>query len=145
MSPLRRTLRDRPPGPRSEAPYSCQTSWIPTADARKKIRPETTENGLAECRDASDDILRNPKYLAPLRTVPINNLTSSVTGTITISAKYALEKVRVFHKNNDKWTYMDSSHEFRGGALGTGLELGIDARDVRRPNEWDGRVPFTPT
>lgn len=106
----------------------------------QRITSGTTENGLAECHDASDNILRNPKYLAPLRTVPINNLTSSATGTITASGKYAPEKVRVFHKDNGKWTYIDGNYEFRGDALGTGLELGIDARDVRRPNEWDGRV-----
>lgn len=105
-----------------------------------KINENTANKELDKCHDASDNILRNPKYLAPLRTLPNRNLTKSATGIIATSGKYASEKVRVFHKNGGNWTYIDGKYVFRADALRAGLELGIDARDIRRPNEWDGRV-----
>ncbi|OAA36650.1 arginine deiminase type-3 [Metarhizium rileyi] len=108
-----------------------------------QITDDTTESGLAVCNDASDNILRQPQYLAPLRTLPIPNLNSSVTGTITLSNQCARDKVRVFRKDGGKWIYVGRTHVFNASALRPGLELGIDGRDVRRPNEWDGRVTVT--
>ncbi|OAQ72042.1 protein-arginine deiminase [Pochonia chlamydosporia 170] len=105
-----------------------------------KINANTSNEELDKCHDASDNILRNPKYLAPLRILPNRNLTDSATGVITVSGKFATEKVRVFHKNGSNWNHIADKTVFRADALRTGLELGIDARDVRRPNEWDGRV-----
>lgn len=106
----------------------------------KLITDAMTDKDIDKCHDASDNVQRNPKYLAPLRTAPNPDLTTSATGAITVSGNHTKEKVRIFHKNGDNWAYIDDKYVFKAADLQAGLELGIDARDVRRPNEWDGRV-----
>ncbi|OAA41176.1 Protein-arginine deiminase [Beauveria brongniartii RCEF 3172] len=97
---------------------------------------------ISACNDASDDILRNATYLAPLRTRPIPGLGDSATGTITITRTLAASKVRLFYKQetDSQWVFITSNHTFGAQELKAGLELGIDARDVRRPGGWDGRA-----
>ncbi|KAM3441153.1 hypothetical protein NHJ13734_002947 [Beauveria thailandica] len=97
---------------------------------------------ISACNDASDDILRNATYLAPLRTRPIPGLGDSATGTITITRTLAASKVRLFYKQeaHGQWVFITSNHTFGAQELRAGLELGIDARDVRRPGGWDGRA-----
>ena len=94
---------------------------------------------LESCNDASGNVQRNPKYLAPLRVVPCKALTSKARGSIYVSDKTAAEKTRVFVKEGDDWTFVSSNYTFTADELRHGLELGIDARDVRRPS-WDGRA-----
>ncbi|KAM3499452.1 hypothetical protein MY11210_009611 [Beauveria gryllotalpidicola] len=106
----------------------------------KTITSNTPFPDLDKCNDASDDILRNPKFLAPLQTLPNTGLTDAAQGLVTVSGEFANEKVRIFHKNGNDWTYVNNSRVFQAAELRAGLELGIDARDVRRPNGWDGRV-----
>lgn len=102
---------------------------------------------ISACNDASDDILRNATYLAPLRTRPIPGLSNSATGTVAVTRMLAASKVRLFHKQqtSGQWVFMTSNYTFKAAELKAGLELGIDARDVRRPGGWDGRatVEFT--
>ncbi|PQK10499.1 hypothetical protein BB8028_0002g08210 [Beauveria bassiana] len=97
---------------------------------------------IAACNDASDDVLRNATYLAPLRTRPIPGLGDSATGTITVTRALAASKVRLFYKQeiDGKWVFITSNYTFGAQELKAGLELGIDARDVRRPGGWDGRA-----
>lgn len=106
----------------------------------KLITNSTADEDIDKCHDSSDNVLRNHKYLAPLRTTPNPYLTTSATGVITVSGNYTKEKVRIFHNTGKKWEYVDEKYVFKAAHLQAGLELGIDARDVRRPNEWDGRV-----
>ncbi|KAM3451154.1 hypothetical protein MY3296_005526 [Beauveria thailandica] len=51
---------------------------------------------LVKCNDASDDIQRAPKYMAPLRTAPIPGLSSSAVGRISVSDPLARKCVRIF-------------------------------------------------
>ncbi|KAK2590614.1 hypothetical protein QQS21_011697 [Conoideocrella luteorostrata] len=95
---------------------------------------------IAVCHDSSDDMLRNETYLAPLRTRPIPELGESATGSITVADETAASRVRVFRKMSNKWIFTPSNYTFKAQDLKAGLELGIDARDVRRPGEWDGRA-----
>ncbi|KAM3498884.1 hypothetical protein MY10362_007820 [Beauveria mimosiformis] len=116
-------------------------------DFLSKRRPEykkvsEVDRRISACNDASDDILRNATYLAPLRTRPIPGLGDSATGTIAVTRTLAASKVRLFYKQktDDQWIFIASNHTFRAQELKAGLELGIDARDVRRPGAWDGRA-----
>lgn len=104
----------------------------------------TPDDELNKCHDASGTVQRNPKYLAPLRTVPNAELSSKALGSIYVTGKAAAEKVRIFVKESSEWTYVHPNSTFTAEELGEGLELGIDARDVRRP-DWDGqaRVHFS--
>ncbi|KAF5543698.1 arginine deiminase type-3 [Fusarium phyllophilum] len=97
----------------------CAKKWGPSVD----IIP-SNETYLDLCNDATDDIQRNPRYLAPLKTLPVSGLSPSAKGTIQVIDKTAAAKVRVFTKKD----------------LSLGLELGVDARDVRRPKGWDGKA-----
>ncbi|KAM0325352.1 hypothetical protein ACHAQA_007337 [Verticillium albo-atrum] len=97
------------------------------------------------CNDASGNVQRNPKYLAPLQTLPSCGLSESATGTIHVTDALAAENVRIFRKDGDEWTFVDANHTFTAKELKHGLSLGIDARDVRRAGAWDGTavVHFT--
>ncbi len=53
--------------------------------------------------------------------------------------KTAASKVRVFLKDGDSWTYVPSNYTFTADQLREGLNLGVDARDVRTA-AWDGRA-----
>ena len=111
----------------------------------KLIRPNITDETIDDCNDASDNILRNAEYLAPLRTNPIANLEEGARGFINITDEVAAKNVRIFVKQDDEWDYVSACSVFTVDQLSAGLELGIDARDVRRPGVWDGRatVSFT--
>lgn len=106
----------------------------------KTIEDGTPDEDLDKCHDASDDVLRNPQYLAPLRTLPAAELSSQATGTIHVTGEGAGDKVRIFVKSGSAWEFVGANHTFTASELQDGLELGIDARDVRRPGIWDGRA-----
>ncbi|UNI16973.1 Protein-arginine deiminase [Purpureocillium takamizusanense] len=95
---------------------------------------------LDNCNDASGNEQRNPKYLAPLRTLPIQGLSDKAVGSVRVTDEAAAEKVRIFHSRGQEWAYVSPDYVFASVYLRNGLELGIDARDIRRPGKWDGRV-----
>ncbi|KAI4955872.1 hypothetical protein J4E91_000081 [Alternaria rosae] len=97
---------------------------------------------LDACNDASDNVMRSEQYLAPLRTVPLPELPEDAHGRISIKDPVQRKYVRIFHNEseNSTWSYVDGNSTFSAAALRKGLVLGIDGRDTRRPNGWDGRV-----
>ncbi|EMT71941.1 Protein-arginine deiminase type-3 [Fusarium odoratissimum] len=95
---------------------------------------------LDDCNDASDNTQRSPEYLAPLKTVPITTLFENANGTVTVPDAAQRKFVRIFQKQGKDWVYIDNNHTFSQQELQAGLDLGIDARDTRRPDVWDGRV-----
>lgn len=95
---------------------------------------------LDKCNDASDNVLRNAKYLAPLRTRPMADLSSAATGSVVVVGAEAAKNTRIFHKAGSDWLYVSSNYTFTAQDLKAGLELGIDGRDVRRPGGWDGKA-----
>lgn len=101
---------------------------------------------LVTCHDADDDIQRAPQYMANIRTVPIANIGASASGTISVSDKTARSLVRIFRPQaNGSWQIVKPDTTFSSQELKQGLNLGIDAREVRTPGRWDGRatVSFT--
>ncbi|KAM5341727.1 hypothetical protein ACJ41O_014758 [Fusarium nematophilum] len=102
--------------------------------------PAPSNEQLDDCNDASDNVQRAPQFMAPLRTVPIPKATKSIKGTISIPDASQRKIVRIFRKEGNKWIFTDSKHTFTQKDLKAGLQLGIDARDTRRPKGWDGRV-----
>lgn len=95
---------------------------------------------LAACNDASDDIQRSDRYMAHLRTVPIPRLTPGAYGTVSVGDATARKNVRIFRREGSEWLITQNDHKFTQNQLQLGLNLGIDARDTRRPGGWDGRV-----
>ena len=102
--------------------------------------PPLSNEALAACNDASDDIQRSPKYLAPLQTVPLKDLSPEAWGTVAVHQEIARKNVRIFQQKNEDWVIMNNGHKLSQRELQDGLILGIDARDTRRPLGWDGRV-----
>ncbi|KAF5722711.1 arginine deiminase type-3 [Fusarium mundagurra] len=100
----------------------------------------SSDKRLGDCHDASDNTQRSPKYLAPLKTVPIPTLAEGANGTVTVPDATQRKFVRIFQKQGKDWVYIDNEHTFSQRELQAGLDLGIDARTTRRPKRWDGRV-----
>lgn len=70
--------------------------------------------------------------------MPITDLANDAKGYLNATNA---NLVRLFRKGkNNDWTYIDGSTAFSAADLSSGLELGIDARDIRRPGGWDGRT-----
>ncbi|KAA8646928.1 protein-arginine deiminase domain-containing protein [Aspergillus tanneri] len=99
-----------------------------------------SDEALAACHDASDDIQRSPQYLAPLRTVPLPGLDEEAFAMILVEEEIARQNVRIFRKEDQSWTITPNDHRFTKEELEKGLVLGIDARDTRRPGGWNGTV-----
>ncbi|KLJ12106.1 hypothetical protein EMPG_12770 [Blastomyces silverae] len=78
--------------------------------------------------------------MAPLRTVPISCLSPSAYGTVSVEDAIARKNVRIFRREGSNWLITPNDHKFTQNQLQHGLNLGIDARDTRRPAGWDGRV-----
>ncbi|KAL2213064.1 hypothetical protein CC79DRAFT_1326951 [Sarocladium strictum] len=131
--------------------HRCYTQWEPPVwdddvDPEEEV---AREKELDLCNDASDNIQRNPKYLAQLKTLPIDSadLPAKATAVVKVVGDQAASLTRIFVRKDGEWTYVDADYEFTAGDLEGGLELGVDARDVRRegPDGWDGRakIEFT--
>lgn len=107
--------------------------------------PVVSNEKLDRCNDASDNTLRSEQFLAPLRTVPMPDLPNGASGRVYVKDQVQRSNVRIFHQAscNGNWTYIDGNSTFSTAALRKGLVLGIDGRDVRRPNGWDGRALVT--
>lgn len=102
--------------------------------------PDFSNAKLDDCNDASDNIQRAPRYLAPLKTAPLPAASKNIKGTVSVPDPKQRAYVRIFQKKGSSWIHVDSKHVFTAKELKQGLELGIDGRDTRRPNGWDGRV-----
>jgi protein-arginine deiminase len=120
----------------------CAKQWGPSGDISSR-----DESYLDKCNDAVDNIQRNPTYLAPIKTLPVTGLSASAKGSIQVTDKVAASKVRVFAKKSNEWVYVPADYVFTAKELASGLELGIDGRDVRRPQGWNGnaKIQFTVT
>ncbi|PHH65045.1 hypothetical protein CDD81_3443 [Ophiocordyceps australis] len=117
-----------------------------TGRCRGMARQNMSLDELADCHDANDDVQRAPRYLAPLRTLPISGLNDSAFGTVSVEYSRARDMVRIFQDvGNDTWEIVTNDSRFSKHDIERGLVLGIDARHVRRRHDWDGkvRVDFT--
>lgn len=135
-------LSKRSDGLLSESEETQFNEWEKKIEAyEKEYRDaQNVDKSISACHDSSDNVLRNSSYLAPLRTTTNPGLSDSAIGSITVTNEIAASKVRLFHKSVGQWTFITSNYIFTAQHLKAGLELGIDARDVRRPGGWDGRV-----
>ncbi|KAL7911674.1 hypothetical protein GGI35DRAFT_477378 [Trichoderma velutinum] len=104
------------------------------------LRNPPSQEELAACNDASDDVQRSPQYLAPLRTLSIADISDDGWGTVGVHTEIARRNVRIFLRNGSGWTILTNDDRIPANEVRKGLELGIDARDTRRPRGWDGRV-----
>lgn len=102
--------------------------------------PPLSDEALAACHDASDDIQRSPKYMATVKTVPLSDISDDAWANVRVSQEVSRENVRIFRQEESGWVITTNDYRFPASQLRKGLELGIDARDTRRPMGWDGRA-----
>ncbi|KAL4869917.1 hypothetical protein BDV12DRAFT_195920 [Aspergillus spectabilis] len=103
---------------------------------------------LAYCNDASGHLLLAPEYVAPLRTMPLSNISDGVTAHIYATPRAAYERVRIFLLDDvenpnatESWRLVDRQFNFNATQLSEGLTLGIDGREFVKDAEiWDGLV-----
>ncbi|ODA84127.1 hypothetical protein RJ55_02645 [Drechmeria coniospora] len=100
---------------------------------------QVSDEILMACHDAADDTQRAPEFLAPIRTVPLENLDPGAFGFISIVEEHSRNLVRLFRQSGGDWQMLKNDTFLTADDLSRGLELGIDARDTRRPG-WDGRA-----
>ncbi|MEW2117382.1 protein-arginine deiminase domain-containing protein [Streptomyces sp. NPDC005474] len=93
---------------------------------------------LQACNDAQGNVVRAPEYLAPLRTVPVTDVSDAATGSLQLVGA-GKSKVRLFLERGDTWTYVTAGTRITAAELRAGLRLGLDGRDVIR-RAWDGRI-----
>ncbi|KAL2692378.1 hypothetical protein Neosp_002785 [[Neocosmospora] mangrovei] len=100
---------------------------------------------LAACNDASGDHLLTPEYAAPLKTLPLKNLSKNAVGSIYTNPKSTLGRVRIFWQSQDSdWSLVDPQITFNATSLAAGLTLVIDGRElVTDSSIWDGLVNIT--
>ncbi|WP_405164370.1 protein-arginine deiminase domain-containing protein [Nocardia sp. NBC_01499] len=106
-------------------------------------RSQVSDDDLAGCHDAADDIARAPDYLAPLVTMPVGR--DGVTGRVE-AVGVGADKIRIFVKRQDSWIRLLPGASLTETELRDGATLGIDSRDVVRDKAvWDGSfiVRFT--
>lgn len=99
-----------------------------------------TNRELAMCNDAAGDSLFAPEYLAPIRILPMPTATENATGSVTVLPREHENRVRLFVKEPD-WRYITREYSFNSSQLRSGIELGIDSRQlVTDTRLWDGTV-----
>ncbi|RDW63040.1 protein-arginine deiminase domain-containing protein [Aspergillus mulundensis] len=107
-----------------------------------------SDSELAACNDASGDYLLAPEYVAPLRTVPMVNISDSMFAHIYATPRAASERVRIFVLEDEadpeapaSWAFVDPQLNFNASQLRAGLILGIDGREFVTDSQiWDGTV-----
>ncbi|GAB2936166.1 protein-arginine deiminase domain-containing protein [Streptomyces heilongjiangensis] len=113
-------------------------------DEQRRCRTKTPDGRwlsnarLQACNDAQGDVARAPQYLAPLRTVPVGDVSDAATGGLRLVGA-GKSKVRLFLRRGDTWTYVTAGTRVTAAELRAGLRLGLDGRDVVR-EDWDGRI-----
>ncbi|KAI9147471.1 peptidylarginine deiminase [Paramyrothecium foliicola] len=100
---------------------------------------------LAACNDASGDTLLDPTMAAPIRTLPLPDLSDHAVGSIYIEPASAIDRVRIFWSQT--WSSSDPIHwatvnrqvSFNATSLRQGIRLAIDGRElVTDASIWDG-------
>ncbi|KAM5344566.1 hypothetical protein ACJ41O_013101 [Fusarium nematophilum] len=129
--------------------------FLPNVGDKELRCPNTDRNGiplsneeLASCHDASGHLLLAPEYIAPLRTVPIENVSDDAFAHVYATPRAAYERVRIFllddlssPNSTASWRLINKQFNFNATQLRDGLVLGIDGREfVTEADVWDGHV-----
>lgn len=115
------------------------TKRCPVRDSRGKPLPFKT---IVGCNDASDGVVNgaaDAADLAPLRTMPLPNISAAARGTVALAGGSRFG--RVFLRVGAGWRLLKAADVLTVRQLRTGVELGLEATDlIRDPRRWDGRL-----
>ncbi|TDV45415.1 protein-arginine deiminase family protein [Actinophytocola oryzae] len=102
-------------------------------DAQLDALGSAVDDELAACNDAGDDVVNGR---ADERDLARLTARGAEAGRVTVSGR-----AHVFVRRGGSWT---PAATLSAAELRDGVELGVEATDVRRP-DWDGRVTVTLT
>ncbi|UUU27993.1 protein-arginine deiminase domain-containing protein [Streptomyces sp. DSM 40750] len=120
---------------------------LPNIDDDSRRCPATGPKGkpltdarLAACNDASDAKVNgtaDAADLARVRSVPMRSVPAGAQGSVKVTA--GAKQARVFVKRGKKWEPVTAKTRLSRAELRTGVEFGVEARDVIRDTaKWDG-------
>ncbi|CZT02809.1 related to protein-arginine deiminase type II [Rhynchosporium agropyri] len=102
---------------------------------------------LAACSDASGHYMLYPKYAAPIRTVPLKDISNNAFAYVKITPQAAYDRTRLFvhdfptDSSKDAYRLVDAEFSFNATQLRQGLVLSIDGRELVTDSKlWDGKV-----
>lgn len=103
-----------------------------------------SDDALAGCNDASDEIVNGPedaRDLAPLRLAPLTTAGPDARATVTVDAA-SRPYARLFIREDDgTHTLLPRSGRLTRAQLRDGVDLALEARDiVRDPRRWNGMI-----
>jgi protein-arginine deiminase len=102
-------------------------------------RSTASDNQLEACHDAADYTAHAPQNLAPVRILPFTAASDRASGTLLVAGD-PQGRIRVFRKTGAGWTFLKSGATLTAQDLRSGVELGVDSRDIVRDKAvWDGR------
>jgi protein-arginine deiminase len=102
-------------------------------------RSTASDNELEACHDAAGEVAHAPQNLAPVRILPFTQASDRASGKLRVDGD-PQGRIRVFRKSGDEWTYLKPGATFTAQDLRSGVELGVDSRDIVRDKAvWDGR------
>ncbi|TDZ21653.1 Protein-arginine deiminase type-3 [Colletotrichum orbiculare MAFF 240422] len=102
---------------------------------------------LASCNDASGHLLLEPRFAAPLKTLPFD-VADDAFARIYATPDGASSRVRLFlddfperANETSAWRFVDPEFSFNASQIRAGITLGIDGREfVKNVAIWDGKV-----
>ena len=111
-------------------------------DDEQRCPDDGSDDALAGCHDAADEVVNGQDDLADLARIHIAPRPDAPDGIVAeLSLGEAAERVRLFRKQGDDFVLLDSNHTFASADLRAGVELAIEARDIVRDlTVWDGYV-----
>jgi protein-arginine deiminase len=102
-------------------------------------RSSASDNELEACHDAAGEVAHAPQNLAPVRILPFTQASDRASGKLLVDGA-PQGRIRVFRKAGDEWTNLKPGATFTAQDLRSGVELGVDSRDIVRDKAiWDGR------
>lgn len=102
-------------------------------------RSTASDNELEACHDAAGEVAHAPQNLAPVRMLPFTQASDRASGKLRVDGD-PQGRIRVFRKTGDEWTYLKPGATFTAQDLRSGVEFGVDSRDIVRDKAvWDGR------
>lgn len=124
---------------------ACPTTKID--DAGKTVA--LTDDELAACNDAVDEVINGPDDLLDLARIEAKawpDAPDDATGKVTVS-KSAAAKVRLFKRDaQGNFTKFDpDTTALSADELRAGVALALEGKDILRDESWDGYVDITLT
>ncbi|WP_340538986.1 protein-arginine deiminase family protein [Nocardioides sp. GXZ039] len=103
---------------------------------------------LATCYDGADKRVNGSADeldLARIKSVPMAEIGDAAQGQVSLDAA-SRDRANLFVRDGSSWRYLGAKGTVSAALLRSGLELGIEGRDVRRAAKgWNGRATVTVT